>query len=248
MHTHSTFVLLVLLTLVANGSGAVNPAPSPPSAANGVIVGGGFVESYSHQIVRTTNNVVYIITADDNPCQHGGSGVIRAWKGTGAQPDNQAVPTGFSEQDVLNHPVSAGNGSCAFQSGVTAMLLGPDSRLDPAGIIHVAYIDGNTGNLYYQTFSTLTDSWGSRVVIASGTQTDSGTGWPRTGQVALTLDFNHNPFVTFASSGAANAIRYTTRSGGAWRTPSVVSSGSNVMHPTMVTAFRQVAINTRLAV
>jgi hypothetical protein len=109
-------------------------------------------------------------------------------------------------------------------------------RLDPAGIIHVAYIDGHSGNLYYQTFSTLRDRWGTRVVIASGAETDSGTGWPRTGQVALTLDVSHDPLVIFATAGSANAIRYMSRSGGTWSAPSVVSSGSNAMHPTIVTA------------
>ena len=115
-------------------------------------------------------------------------------------------------------------------------MLSPDSRLDAAGNIHLAYIDGNNGNLYYQTFSTATDRWGPRVTIATGAQTNSGSGWPRGGQVALTLDASDVPHVLFAASGTANSLRYTSRVGGSWSAPVVVATGSNVMHPSLVTS------------
>jgi hypothetical protein len=64
----------------------------------------------------TSNNVVYIIASDDDQCQGNStqSGVIRAWMGTGAQPGNAAVPTGYAEQDAGHHPVSAGVGDCTY--------------------------------------------------------------------------------------------------------------------------------------
>jgi hypothetical protein len=231
-----TLFLTCCCLFVTNMFSVVNPTPIPAATANGITVGSGFVESYAREIVRTSNGIVYVITADDNPCQNGGSGVIRAWKGTGAQASNPAVPASFTEQDVAHHPVSAGSGSCVYQSGVVNALLGLDIRLDAKDVIHLTYIDGNNGNLYYQTFYTSTDTWGSRLVIATGAETDSGTGWPRTGQVALTLDTRDVPHIIFATSGTSNEIRYVNKVAGGWSSPIVVFSGSDEMHPSMVTS------------
>jgi hypothetical protein len=231
-----TLVLACCCLFVTNMFSVVNPTSVPASTVNGITVGGGFVESYAREIVRTGNDIVYVLTADDNPCQNGGSGVIRAWKGTGAQAGSPGVPKGFTEQDVAHHPVSAGNGTCVYQSGVVNVLLGPDIRLDAKGIIHLAYIDGKNGNLYYQTFYTSTDTWGSRLVIASGAETNSGTGWPRSGQVALTLDARDVAHVIFATSGTSNEIRYVNKEAGAWSSPMVIFSGPDEMHPSLVTS------------
>ena len=129
-----------------------------------------------------------------------------------------------------------GNGSCVFSSGVTSVLLSPDSRLDTAGTVHLAYIDGKTGTLYYQTFFTGTNTWGPRTAIATGAQTSSGSGWPRGGQVALTLDASNAPHVLYASSGSSNAVRETSKASGVWATPVTVATGSNLMHPSLVTS------------
>src|SRR5581483_9531748 len=103
-------------------------------------------------------------------------------------------------------------------------------RLDASGIIHLAYIDGNNGSVYYQTFSTLTDTWGSRTVIGTGGLTDSGSGWPRGGQVALTLDSNNVPHVVYATSGSSNSIKYTNKTSGTWSAPITVGSGTDLAH------------------
>ncbi|HET9721925.1 MAG TPA: Ig-like domain-containing protein [Candidatus Saccharimonadales bacterium] len=234
----SAIGLLLLISGLAtwNALATGTPTPVPAANVNGVTVGGGFIEDYARQVVRTSSNTVYVIAADDNPCQIGGSGVIRAYKGSGSQAGNANVPTSFAEVDAADHPVSAGSGTCTFSGGVVDLLESPDLRLDSSGIIHVAYIDGNNGNLYYQTFSTATDSWGSRTVIATGAETTTGTGWPRTGQVALTLDSNDVPFVAYATSGSSNSIKFVDKLGGTWSTPVTVGSGTNEMHPSMVTA------------
>jgi hypothetical protein len=156
--------------------------------------------------------------------------------GTGAQPANANVPTAFVEQDSARHPVSTGSGNCVFSGGATAALLSPDSRLDSAGVIHTAYIDGATGTLFYQTFSTVTNTWGPRVAIGTGAQTQSGSSWPRTGQVALTLDSSDVPHVLYATAGAANSLKYTNRIGGSWSAPVVVATGTDIMHPSLVTS------------
>ena len=47
-------------------------------------------------------------------------------------------------------------------------LFAPDIKLDNNGIIHAAYIDPNAtnnGKVYYQTFDTNTDLWGTRVQV-----------------------------------------------------------------------------------
>ena len=70
------------------GGGSVTPTPVPPANVAGVTVGPGFVEASARQVLRTSGDTVYVITSDDSPCQTGGSGVIRVWKGIGAQPTN----------------------------------------------------------------------------------------------------------------------------------------------------------------
>ncbi|MDX6475402.1 MAG: hypothetical protein QOH95_913, partial [Gaiellaceae bacterium] len=211
------------------------PAPVPAATVAGVTVGGGFIDASARQVLRTAGGVVYVVAADDNPCQAGGSGVIRVEKGVGAQAANAAVPASFAEQDSANHPVSARAGNCQFSSA-TSVLFSPDSRLDRSGTIHMAYIDTASGNVYYQTFSTATDSWGPRTVIGSKALKSSGAGWPRAGQVGLTLDANDVPHVVYATSGTANTLLYTSKAGGLWRTAVTIASGTNLMHPSIVTS------------
>ena len=215
-------------------TGQTTPTPVPAANVYGVTVGPGFVEASAREVVRTANNTVYVVTADDDTCQGGGSGVIRVWKGVGAQAGNSAVPTGFAEQDTTNHPSSAGSGDCTYSP--LSILASPDVRLDRSGLIEMAYIDGSSGNVYYQTFSTLSDTWVPRTIVGTGAETASGSGWPREGDVALTLDSNDVPHVVYATSGTSNQLMYTDRSGGSWSMPISVTSGTNIVHPSMVTS------------
>jgi hypothetical protein len=228
-----------LLALVLFGTcsfAVVTPTPIPAPTMNGVTVGGGFIEAPNRQVVRTASNIVYVFAADDDPCQLGGIGVIRAWKGTGAQPTNPVVPTAFAEQDAFHEPAAPVSGTCVFGENVGPVFGQPDLRLDDGGTVHLAYIEGNTGNVYYQTFSTATDLWGARTVIATGASTDSLSGWPRFGNVALTLDANNIPHVVFISSGTLNSVKYTNKVSGSWSTASTTFSGTNECNPSMVTA------------
>ncbi|MBI5530722.1 MAG: DUF4082 domain-containing protein [Candidatus Doudnabacteria bacterium] len=233
-----SFLSSILFLFLAGGLNAYAAAPTPVPAASqvGLTVGSGFVEHTTRQVVRTSNNVVYVVTADDNPCQVGGKGVIHIWKGLGAQASNSAVPTSFTEQDAANRPTAAVSGSCVFAGGVASTLLSPDIRLNSNGIIGVAYIDGSNGNVYYQTYSTITDTWGAREVAATGALTSSGTGWTRTGQLAMTLDANDVPNIIYPSSGTSNSMRYVNKIGGTWSSPTTIATGTNVMHGSLVTA------------
>jgi hypothetical protein len=228
--------LLGLVSFSACSFAVVTPAPVPAPSVDGVTVGTGFVEASNRQVVRTASNVVYVFAADDDPCQLGGVGVIRAWKGTGSQGMNAVIPTGFAEQDSAHEPAASVSGTCVFGENVGPVLGQPDPRLDAGGTVHLAYVEGNTGNVYYQTFSTATDSWGARTVIATGASTDSLSGWPRFGNVALTLDANNVPHVVFVTSGVSNSVKYTNRVSGSWSTASTIFSGTNECNPSMVTA------------
>lgn len=182
--------------LLASGLAQVGPNPVPAANAKGVTVGSGWVEATNRQVVRTAGNEVYIVVSDDNPCNSTRStagGVIRVYKGSGAQGGNPNIPIAFSEVDASYHPASAGSGSCIFTAGASNLLFAPDIKLDNNGIIHAVYIDPNAtnnGKVYYQTFDTNTDLWGTRVQVATGAQTNVGGGWPRGSHAVLTLDPN----------------------------------------------------------
>ena len=64
----------------------------------------------------------------------------------------------------------------------------------------------------------------------------SGSGWPREGQVALTLDSDDTPYVVYATSGTSNRLTYTTRVGGGWTPPVAVVNGADLAHPSMATS------------
>lgn len=239
------YLILLSCLLGASAFGQVSPVPVPPANVNGVYVGGGWVEATNHQVVRTASNVVYIVVSDDNPCNSTRTtavGVIRVYKGSGAQSGNANVPTTFAEVDVVHHPRSAGSGTCYYTLGASNLLFAPDIKLDNNGIIHIAYIDPNAtnnGKVYYQTFDTNTDQWGSRIQVASGAETNVGGGWPRGSHSVLTLDANGVPYIVFASGGTSNSIRWVakTASGGtSWTMPATIASGTNQFQPSMVTA------------
>jgi hypothetical protein len=116
------------------------------------------------------------------------------------------------------------------------VLGGPDLRLDRSGIINLASVDRNNGNVYYQTFSTLTNTWGARTLVGTGGETISGGSWPREGQVALTLDANDVPHVVCMTGGTSNLVKYTSKTSGNWSPALTIASGTNEMPPSMVTA------------
>ena len=231
---------IVILFLLPINLLAITPSIIPDATQNGVTVGSGWTEASARQIVRTAGDIVYIITGDDNPCNANSGqtvGLIRAWKGSGAQTGNSAVPTAFTEMDSAHHPASSGtNASCATGAGVTHMLTSPDLRLDNVGIIHVAYIDGANATVYYNTFSTVSDTWGSPETVSTGARTDSDSGWPRQVQVALALDANNKPHIAYATSGSSNSIAYRNRVSGSWSSATTIASGTNQAHPSMVTS------------
>jgi hypothetical protein len=231
-------ILSAILFLASVAGATVNPTVVPDASQNGVTVGPGWDDAAVRQLIRTEANVVYVIASDDDPCQIGttSSGVIHAYKGTGAQVQNSLVPTSFAEVDAAHHPIATNAGSCVFTGNFPA-LGSPDIRYDTTTkTIHVLYTDSGTTTLYYQTFSTVTDTWSTRVSLATNANGDSGNGWVRQNQVALTLDTNNIPHILYATSGTSNTLRYANRIGGVWSAFTTVASGTNITHPSMVTA------------
>ena len=145
-----------------------------------------------------------------------GPGVVRAWKA-----NTTGIPTGFSEVDAANHPVAAG--------GTGSVIVNVDVRLDRSGIAQLIYVDETNGNLYYRTFSTLTDTWGQASVIATGVYHTFYLIKRSRNAAALTLDSADNLHVVYYVAGST--LNYIKRTSGTWSSPVVIASGNDLTHP-----------------
>jgi hypothetical protein len=200
-------------SVVFNGCGSGQVTLNTASFNQRVTIGHGFVEASARQIVRTSNDVVYVITSDDNASP----AVIRVWKGSPA-----GIPTSFSEVDAAHHPSASKIGS-------------PDTRLNRSNVIQVAYNDESNHNLYYQTFNTATDTWGGRTALASNAETglNDGSQLDRTGNVAIILDQNDNPNIAYITT--ANTVLYLPSNGtsGSFTAAQTVATGTLPVHPAL---------------
>src|SRR5262249_23976143 len=120
-----------------------------------VDVGPGFMDAALHGVIRTSGGRVYIFAADDTSERKGtGPGVIHAYRA-----DQVGIPTTFTEVDATHRPSA---------TGTTHVVGSPDVRLANDGTAHMVYTDETNATLWYQTFSTATDTWGPRVSLATG--------------------------------------------------------------------------------
>jgi hypothetical protein len=192
--------------------GAIDPA----LAGKRVIVGSGYVENTARQVIRTADDRVYIFAADDTGHRLGtGPGIVRAWKAS-----TTGIPTDFSEVDAANHPVAAG--------GTGNVIVSVDVRLDRSGIAQVIYVDETNGNLFYRTFSTLTDTWGSASVIATGVYHNFYLIKRSRNSAAMTLDSADNLHVVYDSG---TTLSYINRVSGTWSAPVTIATSSDLTHP-----------------
>jgi hypothetical protein len=196
----------------AFGSAAIDPA----LAGKRVVVGGGYVENTARQVIRTVDDRVYIFAADDTGQRLGtGPGVVRSWKA-----NTTGIPTGFAEVDAAHHPVAAG--------GTGNVITNVDVRLDRSGIAQLIYVDETNGNLYYRTFSTLTDTWGQPSVIATGVYHSYYLIKRSRNPAAMTLDSADNLHVLYTNG---STLYYIKQSSGTWSSPVAIASSSDLMHP-----------------
>jgi hypothetical protein len=196
-------------TGVSSVSVTVANAFDTSNAFKEVVVGQGWVDATERQVVRTTGNAVYIFAGDDKVVP----GVVRAWKGAPI-----GIPTSFAEVDAVDHP----------RAGGTDVISAVDARLDRNGIVHTVYLDNYfQTSLVYQTFSTLTDTWGATETIATGV----GAAMRNRQRFSLTLDNNDKPHVVYMSG---TSILYTNRVSGSWSAPQLVGTDSSPIHPSLV--------------
>ena len=178
-----------------------------------VAVGPGFVDAALHSVIRTAAGRVYVFAADDTAERKAtGPGVIHAYRA-----DQLGIPTSFTEVDAADRPSA---------TGVTHVVGSPDVRLASDGTAHMVYTDETNATLWYETFSTATDTWGPRVSLATGVDVPL-VAIKRETSNALVLDKNDVPHVAYAGGGV---VQYRDRVGGSWSAPVTVSSGGTPIH------------------
>jgi probable HAF family extracellular repeat protein len=188
-------------------------APGTGNAFKRVVVGPGFVDATTRQVIRTADDRVYVFAADDTPALKGtGPGVVHAYRA-----DQVGIPTSFTEVDAANRPT-------AF---ATAKIAGVDVRLDRNGVAHAVYVDNYfQTELVYRTFSTVTDTWGPAEALATGLGDQ-----PRGSiKFALALDGLDNPHVVYVKGAS---VLLTARQGGTWSSPTTFWSGGASVHPSL---------------
>lgn len=206
-------------TVLASSAAGAGGSSSRHDGPGRVVVGPGIVEDTVRQVIRTASNVVYVFAPDDTAQrQSSGPGVIRAYRA-----NNRGIPLAFGEVDAAHHPSSSG----------TNVLYAPDVRLDRHGLAKLVYVDAATGRLYYQTFSTVTNTWGSRQVLGGGALANPGfyavptrvfRNWASYG---LVLDRRDAPHVVYCSGNDVLSRVLTRRS---WSKPRLVASGRSPLH------------------
>jgi len=223
-----TLLGLICLTALSGAArGAVVASPEVAQAAVGparVVVGPGIAEDTVRQVVRSRANVVYVFAPDDTAQRKGsGPGVIRAYRATTA-----GLPHAFAEADPAHHPAAGG----------ANILYAPDVRLDRHGVAHLVYVDQATQRLYYQTFSTVTNTWGSRRPLGGGSVPNPGfyalptrvyRNWASYG---LVLDRQDRPHVVYCTGD--NVLARSLGAAG-WSRPVVVAHGHSPLHVQLAT-------------
>ena len=178
-----------------------------------VDIGPGFVDASLRGVIRTGGGRVYVFVPDDTAERKGtGPGVMHAYRA-----DQLGIPTSFTEVDALHRPSA---------TGITHVIGAPDVRLASNGVAHMVYTDETNATLWYETFSTVTDTWGVRQSLATGVDIPTQA-IKREASNALVLDASDVPHVAYA---AGSVVQYRNRAGGVWSTPTTVSSGGTPIH------------------
>jgi hypothetical protein len=196
-------------------------APGPEGVpTNRVAVGPGAVESSVRQVVRTLDGRVYIAAPDDDGAIRNDfttPTVMTMYRAT-----TTGIPTKFQPADPQHSPRVAAPGTMS----------GGDARLDRAGVIHVTYYRTDQRATIYQTFSTVTDTWGlAETVSTFGALRDNpGYGARAAAVNAIALDRVGTSFVVV---GGATGVRVFRRQpDGTWVQDGNLSSASS-LHPAM---------------
>ena len=195
----------------------VSQSVNTGDALKRVTVGSGYTHAATRELVRTPAGVVYIFVSDDTNQKRGtGPGRLHAWKG-----NRTGIPTAFAELDATHRPTGA--------AGTTDVIGSPDARLDRAGIVHLLYTREDDETVVYQTFSTLTDTWGPVTVIATAAPVPYTSSFhKRDTHNAIILDSNDVPHIVYLKG---SSLLYQNRAGGSWSAPVTLDSAATPKHP-----------------
>ncbi len=186
----------VLIAIAAAPAGAQTPNPH----AIHVGAASGYTDVSPKQIVRTSDNFVYIVATncDASPCTQANQ-TVRVWKA-----DSHGAPTSFSRLDSDHEPVDVGSVAAA---------------IDATDTIHIVWQDRNGASntrIRYATFRTSLGTWGTQESLETNVGAASETGQGDS-FVALALDANGKPHVTFLYyDGARRRVAYRNRISGLW--------------------------------
>src|SRR5262249_17227221 len=178
-----------------------------------VTVGPGYVDCYTRQVVRTSADVVYVVTNASGFSGGTAPSSIRVYKGSPA-----GNPGSFMEMDAADRPANSGR-----MGGVGAKIAGADS------FIQIVYEDIGAGQTRYVKFNTLTDTWGTPEVVGSLNGLNTTNRYM--GKTGLALDANGAPHVV--TGGVSESMYYTNRIGGGWTGPGLVGGASAGKHPSL---------------
>jgi hypothetical protein len=197
-----TWLRVVATTLAMTLAATVMaPATGAAGATVPVPVGSGAALPSLRQVVRTDSGLVYVFAAD--------AGALHVYRAT-----SPGIPTVFEASAGLAEPA-----------------LGVDVRLGAAGVVHVVYVRGDTGEVVYRTFSTATDTWGIPEVVTTAGAAPGVVA----SLAALAVDSTGTPEVVAADSGGVRAFR---RVAGAWAPDGAPLSTAAAANPT-ITVDRQ---------
>ena len=200
----AVIAIVILATMPANAQATWSPI---------VTVGPGYVDCYTRQVVRTSADVVYVITNASGFSGGTAASSIRVYKGS---PANN--PTSFAEMDAAHRP-----GNNVRMGGVEAKIAGSDR------FIQIVYEDTGASQTKYAKFDTVTDTWGTPEVV--GALNGQNTTERYMSKTGLALDANGLPHVI--SGGKNENMYYINRTSGSWSTPVAVANSSAQMHPSM---------------
>src|SRR5262245_7917664 len=169
-------------------------------------VGPGYVDCYTRQVVRTSADVVYVVTNASGFSGGTAPASVRVYKGSPA-----GNPTSFAEMDGAHHPANT-----VRMGGVEAKIAGADR------FIQIVYEDIGTGKAKYVKFDTQTDTWRTPEVVGSLNGLNTTNRYM--GKTGLALDANGAPHVV--TGGTSETMYYTNRTGASWTAPVVVAGSS----------------------
>jgi hypothetical protein len=207
-------VLVVLTVMLAGPISHAAPAGAVGTPSPLIYVGPGATESSQRQVVRTRDDVVYIVSVEDGGWGAGDHAALHVYRATTA-----GVPDAFQVQDASHEP----------RVDAPLRMSGGDARIDAAGVIHVAYVvvDGRTLTVKYQTFDTRAETWGLAESVTT-LPADGDDGMRGRIVSALALDPSGAALVVTASQSGVSAW---ARASGKWSRSALADD--DALHPSL---------------